>query len=94
MPCAEDGFIDDRIPDWAIKASSELQLGSQLCTRDGRIVGNAHIIEWCPPGIPYHRVLTDAGTKLNLTEREIGELFYPPRWVSDVNEVKRKFSSR
>jgi hypothetical protein len=62
-------------------------------TRDGRRCGNAHII-----GI--HRVtnsmkgyvlLTDAGNVLEFLEQEIHEYFYPPTWVADVDEIKRRF---
>lgn len=87
----------DMLPDWATSAThGELVLGAQLPTKDGRKVGNAHIVDIRPgclgTGKEYYTVLTDAGSRIHLTRVEIGELFYPPTWVSDVAEVERKFS--
>lgn len=87
------------IPEWAVRASSgELELGAQLPTRDGRKVGNAHIVRISPASRGrtgwVFGVLTDAGSEFSLSAGEIEELFYPPMWVSDVAEVKRKFGPR
>lgn len=82
----ETGFpCDDLLPDWAIGTTSELAPGAQLCTRDGRKVGNAVV---CGPkvlehGREYWPVLTDAGTTLRLNDAELAELFWPPRWLMD-----------
>ena len=78
-------FDDGPLPDWAIGTVSELAPGAQLCTRDGRRVGNAVI---SGPKVLVHEhefwpVLTDAGTTLRLTDAEVAELFWPPRWLMD-----------
>lgn len=87
------------LPPWAIgHAEGQLVPGAQLPTRDGRRIGNAHVLEVFeihfvqnPQPTPLYSVLTDAGNVLSLMEAEVGELFYPPQWVSDVDEVVRKF---
>lgn len=59
-----------------------IEEGSQLLTRDGRKTGNAHVSG--PAEIRGHLkvwpILTDFGNKMNLTEKEIDEFFYPPAW--------------
>ncbi len=89
-----DALMEDYLPKWAIcRAHGTLMLGAQLPTKDGRRMGNAHIIGEVEKDVHhYFVVLTDAGSQLIMTEREIAECFYPPEWVSDVSEVLRKFS--
>lgn len=90
-------YPEEFLPHWAIKAvSGELVIGAQLPTKDGRQTGNAHIIgmrELAVFGVTktIYVVLTDAGSQMALTAREIEELFYPPKWVSDISEVINKF---
>jgi hypothetical protein len=85
------------LPHWAVRAAQPgiLDVGAQLCTRDGRRMGNAHIIGLkagtLDYGRPYYRVLTDAGTHMVMNSSEINECFWPPRWISDINEVIKKF---
>ena len=86
------------LPSWAIGTSSTLVLGSHLATRDGRKTGNAHVI-WVNRGSPPSQirnctVLTDAGNQMVLSPEEIDGLFWPPKYVSDLVEVREKFSSR
>lgn len=88
----------DYLPEWAIATTSgDLVPGAQLPTRDGRRCGNAHIIEVTTSKFvdnePLYIVMTDAGSIMRLNSVEVAELFYPPKWVSDVDEVKRRFSS-
>lgn len=82
-------------PDWAIdRAHGQLVTGAHLATRDGRRVGNAHVVvrgDCHPTGKTYFRVITDAGTWLMLSEDEIKELFHKPQWVADIHEVLMKF---
>lgn len=62
--------------------SDGIEEGSQLLTRDGRKVGNAHVSG--PSQEKYGKtvwpILTDFGNEMLLTESEINELFYPPEW--------------
>lgn len=88
--------IADHLPDWAIaRAHGELVEGAQLPTRDGRLMGNAHILKMVPglkgaPSLNY-LVLTDAGNTLVFSENELRSRFYPPEWVSAVPDIIRKF---
>lgn len=77
--------LDEHMPHWATGIATELAVGAQLCTRDGRKVGNAVIA-----GTQQERhghllwpVLTDAGTVLHLSTAEVEELFYQPQWLMD-----------
>jgi hypothetical protein len=60
------------------------EIGSQLLTKDGRKCGNAVIVErvksMLTPRWSGWIVVTDAGNEMNLTEPELDELFYPPKW--------------
>lgn len=63
------------------------EIGSQLCTRDGRKCGNAVIVE--PVILTLRRsaawtVITDAGNEMTLTEPELQELFYFPTQKMDL----------
>lgn len=87
------------IPDWAVgKCEGEYVLGAQLPTRDGRQCGNGHIIHIGPAPwdktAPLYTVLTDAGNTMKLTRIEIEGLFYPPKWVSSVDDVIRRFGTK
>lgn len=89
-------YEDYPIPDWAIgRCNGEYVLGAQLPTRDGRRCGNAHIIHIEPARwdktVLVHTVLTDAGSEMRLTANELNEAFYPPKWVSSVDDVIRRF---
>lgn len=73
-------------PNWATGTTSgEIALGAQLCTRDGRRIGNAVVIAWPIDrhGLFFAEVLTDAGTTLALTVDEVNELYWPPKWLMD-----------
>lgn len=90
--------LPEPLPDWAIgKLNGELVLGAQLCTRDGRRTGNAHIIGITNSkydGSELFLVLTDAGTKMACSRGEVEYFFYPPKYRSNVEEVLRKFQRR
>lgn len=96
LPMTQEEMDRGPMPEWAIgTANGELVLGAQLPTKDGRICGNGHIVNITPVdaygGENVHHILTDAGSTMELTAREVRELFHKPTWVSDVQEVKRKF---
>lgn len=96
IDAAVEQFNANYLPEWAIsRTDGQLVLGAQLPTRDGRRTGNAHIIaittaEWAKDGNLY-TVLTDAGSIVRFTTGEICSAFYPPQYVSGVDEVIRKF---
>lgn len=73
------------LPEWAIGfAKGKYNTpGAQLCTRDGRRLGNAFIMSIDDN---YH-VMTDIGNVLVLTENEVKEAFYPPRYYMDIVEA-------
>ena len=81
--------LGELLPDWAAcQAFGQWVPNAQLCTRDGRKVGNAVLIQWHEKSYPSQgvtlrlaQVTTDAGNTLNLTLSELDHLFYPPRWV-------------
>lgn len=93
---------DYPLPEWASAlANGEYVLGAQLPTRDGRRIGNAHIIATVVKDMSLiglstteqvHTVLTDAGSEARLTVGELGEMFWPPVFVSDVGEVIERFA--
>ena len=88
------------LPEWAKKRfTGELELGTQLCTRDGRRMGNAHIVDTWMADLRgtqrrFFLVLTDAGTQLTMTRTEIIQCFYQPEYVSDAAEVLAKFQRK
>lgn len=51
---------------------------AQLCTRDGRRIGNAVVIRAFGGN---YTVLTDMGTEMTLRRHELCELFHPPKYV-------------
>lgn len=102
-PAGAHFYPDDfPAPDW-VKGSTAGRLctGAQLCTRDGRRMGNAVICgerRWqkktlgsaiecqhpvTPPRLAVRPVVTDAGALMLMTDEEIAEAFWPPKWVMD-----------
>jgi hypothetical protein len=94
------------LPDWAIARNWDYSLvpGAQLCTRDGRRTGNAHIIQRVVKEVPatadrnnpygeqtYYECLTDAGSKFTFTEQEIETAFTIGDWISDPARVLNDF---
>lgn len=86
------------IPDWAVDRNWDYSLvpGAQLCTKDGRRTGNAHIIrvdkqrvegEW----VDSYNCLTDAGSQFHFTEVELLEAFNIGDWISDPARVIHDF---
>ena len=94
------------LPDWAVARNFgyELVPGAQLCTRDGRRTGNAHIIRPVVKEVPatadrnnpygeqtYYECLTDAGSKFTFTEQELETAFTIGDWISDPARVLNDF---
>lgn len=77
---------DELRPPWATgRATSPMQVGAQLCTRDGRRIGNAvttRLVE--RHGLTLAIVATDIGNEVAFTEDELAECFHPPEWLTDL----------
>lgn len=88
------------LPDWAVGRNWDYSLvpGAQLCTKDGRRTGNAHIIT---KGVMHsgngeyidnvYNCLTDVGSKFTFTEVELLEAFTIGDWISDPKRVLKDF---
>lgn len=87
----DEQFKREVLPDWAERydPSGTLELHRQLCTKDGRRLGNAFIIkigmtmsiaDFKPE--PCYTVLTDAGSKVRMTESEIRDAFYIGEYIA------------
>jgi len=72
------------LPDWATGTTTAWCVGAQLCTKDGRRLGNAVIASYHQGELSPWEMVTDAGTTLRLNEAELDELFWPPSWVMNV----------
>ncbi|MDP3579108.1 hypothetical protein [Methyloversatilis sp.] len=72
-------------PPWATGvARGYLEVGAQLCTRDGRRIGNAVVLQvmsTCKG--TSAQIWTDACNDLVLNEAELAELFHEPEWLRD-----------
>ena len=82
-----DEPFDFPLPDWAISASDgSYGIGAQLCTKDGRRIGNAVIFNRLPAlSGGYWEIVTDIGTVLKLETEELDEYFHKPRYVMHLD---------
>ena len=83
----EQKLAESFAPHWATGlAKNNTDIGAQLCTKDGRKVGNAVVLAWPVEdhGVQVAEILTDAGTKLRMTPEELGELFHNPTFTMDT----------
>lgn len=80
---AEVFGIDASLPDWAsAPAEGNFFPSAQLCTRDGRVTGNAVLMWWTiVSGMPSAVVSTDAGNVIILTQAELEDMFYAPKFL-------------
>lgn len=79
--------IFEPIPPWACGyAYAYTDVGAQLCTRDGRRVGNAVVLSVTND---VAVVITDAGNKFSLKLTELEELFHKPRYVMKQTPPRR-----
>lgn len=75
------------LPVWAERLSdgNYMEAGAQLCTSDGRVVGNAVVLSVElskePEPRPVAHVGTDAGHDMHLFESEMASLFHRPRLI-------------
>lgn len=99
MEC-DDYYDEVLLPHWAlsINIDKELALHAQLCTKDGRRVGNAFIS--CILNVKnkndevykLYEVITDKGSLIRMHENEIHELYYIGNYICwpDHNSVKEE----
>lgn len=87
-------WLEAMKPDWAASVSDgTLQPNQQLCTRDGRRVGNAVIVrKLTKADFEYWAVLTDIGTLINFTDNEIDELFYRGPYLMHAHDVEARYA--
>lgn len=87
-------------PDWAVDRNwaYELVPGAQLCTKDGRRIGNAHIVRKVlagagknGPARDLYECLTDAGSMFTHSEVELLEAFTIGDWISDPVRILHDF---
>lgn len=87
-------YLRQVLPDWAESYSPDgiLCPGRQLCTKDGRRLGNAFITRELEP-IPtlvlvaVWEVVTDAGNVMKMTAQEIRELFYVGDYIANLHTI-------
>lgn len=92
-------LIDAQLPPWVVgRAHGKLVLGAQLPTRDGRRIGNAHIIQiadktYQSQGVTLtlYLILTDAGNTATMTDVELCTAFHDPMYYSEVKDIIAKF---
>lgn len=93
----DEQFKREVLPEWADRydPSGTLELHRQLCTKDGRRLGNAFItkigftlasIADFKPEACY-TVLTDAGSEIRMIESEIHEYFYIGEYISKAYTI-------
>jgi len=77
------------MPEWAESYNLDLKpvLRAQLCTKDGRRMGNARItqIETIGEKIYYH-IRTDAGNEMHMSLSEINECFWIGMYILKEGE--------
>ncbi|ABM96890.1 hypothetical protein [Methylibium petroleiphilum] len=74
------------LPPWATgRAKGWTDIGAQLRTKDGRRIGNAVLVgSEQQQGLTFYQVLTDVGTLVHFTERELEEMFHQPDYTMNV----------
>lgn len=60
--------------------------GAQLCTKDGRAIGNAVMTgdKETRGETTFYVIVTDVGTRLTLSEEELKSMFHEPRFTMNV----------
>lgn len=89
------------LPEWAVARNwgYELVPGAQLCTKDGRRTGNAHIlrVREAPEHPNYTHLydcITDAGSYIgSFSETEVLEQFHIGDWISDPKTLIARFGN-
>lgn len=86
------------LPEWAVahNVGEQVVIGAQLCTKDGRRHGNAHIVGalevTLDTGVTttYH-CITDAGNEMHLSHSEINSEFYIGKYISSPGRIWKEF---
>ena len=85
------------LPDWASDWNWNRSLveGAQLMTKDGRRMGNAHIVSLTTPPTEadpvYYHCLTDAGSEFRLSAEEIHNAFWIGEFLSTPERIIKDF---
>lgn len=85
------------LPEWAAdwNWNRSLVKGAQLMTKDGRRMGNAHIVKTCtsdPQGeFVLYECITDAGSTFTLTAEEIHNAFWVGEFLSTPERIIKDF---
>ncbi|QGF20918.1 hypothetical protein JT354_gp37 [Serratia phage JS26] len=89
-----DEWLEAFKPEWAERlAGEELEINLQLCTRDGRAIGNAVIAcQVTESHGTYWAVLTDAGNVVKMTDEEIDERFYRGEYIMKARDVEARYA--
>lgn len=89
--------FEDQLPFWAEMAVPAGHDGygyvrAQLCTRDGRVMGNAVIesLEHRPEGKTLYTVLTDMGNRIRMNYAEMADQFHAPKWVMKEDAIGKR----
>lgn len=90
----EHAPVDEHpLPDWAesYNEGRKLVLRAQLCTKDGRRMGNARIIDCTDklgvdPGRTYYRIKTDIGSVFWYTAEEVHEAYWVGNYIMKEGE--------
>lgn len=85
--------FEEPLPEWAVRRSkgNYMEVGAQLCTRDGRRLGNAYVrhVRFSElQQMPVADIVTDSGNKATLNLSELKSAFYPPEYVMCVVQAR------
>lgn len=101
LALAEFELSHGPLPEWAIGRnwSYDLQPGAQLCTKDGRRTGNAHVLRQYIKNVDLtetmlYDCITDAGSYIkSMSESELTGAFYIGEWISDPKTLIARFGN-
>lgn len=87
-------WLEAMKPDWAERlAGEELEVNLQLCTRDGRQIGNAVIVcQVTESHGTYWEIMTDIGSIVKMTDEEIDERFYRGLYIMKARDVEARYA--
>lgn len=79
------------LPEWScgLASGAHQQLNAQLCTKDGRAIGNARVVYTISQ---FSIIITDAGNCVVMNKEELENMFYPPKFLvkpDDKLDIKK-----